>query len=153
MSKQLNADQIGQQMQKLNKDFGVPFECMVVGGGAALVFMGIRESASDVNLWVDSKWFERLAEDHKATVHPLKDVVFNIEGTEIWVRRYNPYFKTNPEFDRCYNFKVFDVITLIIFYRGGFMEFNRPMPKREEDGKALRALAELAAEKNKVLVD
>jgi hypothetical protein len=65
-----------------------------------------------------------------------------------YIRKHNPYFKHITTED---GIQIFDVLPLMIQKRGGYAEHHRPLAKREQDLKDIRALVALQAEQNKVL--
>jgi hypothetical protein len=142
-------------LRVLFEDHGIPFEHMVVGGGGALVAMGLREHTQDINLWVNEESFHKLAVHQKVICHPMTDVAFQYEsghGKEwdeehpIWIRKRNTYFPIcNEE-----GIQIFDVLTLMIQKRGGYAQPERSKAKRDQDLVDIRLLNDLMAEKNKV---
>lgn len=135
----------------------VPLDQVCLGGGGALMLMGVRESTQDLNLWIDSPHFERLCAQYKVTNHPMRDTVVGVneippEGYKIdfafpvYVRKRNRYFKHVEET----GVQIFDPLTLSIHKHGGLLEPLRPLAKRRQDREDLKFLKELLAVKNKV---
>ena len=125
----------------------IPREDIVLGGGAALMLRGLRDTTKDINIWVSEKHFTRLAADNKVICHPMTDTVINpADHPYFWIRKYNPYFGTEEHED----FRCFDLLTMIINKSGGLGRVERPKDKREQDRKDLVILNGLLAEKNRV---
>jgi hypothetical protein len=139
-------NQILKQLAILN-DLGVPPYHMCLGGSAAMVLMEIRNEARDVNVWVDSPYFERLAEDHKVLVHPLRDSVVHIPDTDLYVRLRNRYFKSRT-LDN--GVDVFDELTLLLHKRSSYIEPGRSEEQKQKDFIDIRILNDLLATRNKV---
>jgi hypothetical protein len=106
----------------------------------------LRESTDDLNLWIESDQFMRLAEDCKVLVHPLRDTVIQLPTPKYYIRQRNMWF--NHEVIE--GFQVFDVMGLILQKRGGYAEHQRPLAKRQQDMIDLKLLAEIHAERHKV---
>lgn len=125
----------------------IPLEAITLGGGGALVLRGLRDSTQDLNIWVNSDHFSKLAEDNKVFLHPMRDKVINpTELPHCWIRKYNPYFETDTfEGIRCYN-----LISMITFKRGSYNKVERPLAKRKQDKLDLIALDEVFRVVNKV---
>lgn len=145
---------IATKLAVLIESHGIPFEHIVVGGGGALVCMGLRESTADLNLWLNEESFNKLAVRQNIIVHPMVDVAFQYQPEEgkdigeeqIWIRKRNLYFDiANEE-----GIQVFDPLTLMVQKRGGFARVERPKAKRDQDIIDIRLLNDLLAEKNKV---
>jgi hypothetical protein len=134
------------QLAMLNS-LGVPAYHMCLGGSAAMVMMELSDEARDINVWVNSPYFERLAEDHKVLVHPLRDSVVHIPDTELYVRRRNHYFKSRT-LDG--GVEVFDELTLLLHKRSSYIEPERPEEQRAKDFRDIRILNDLLALRNKV---
>ena len=150
-----SAYDIAVTLRVLFEDHGIPFQHMVVGGGGALVAMGLREQTQDINLWLDEESFRKLAAHQNVICHPMVDTAFQYKsghGAEwdkenpIWIRKRNTYFKVVVEED----LQIFDVMTLMIQKRGGYTQPERPKAKRDQDLIDIRLLNDLLAEKNKV---
>lgn len=125
----------------------IPYDDVVIGGGAGLMLRGLRESTADINLWIDETHFARLAEQEKVICHPLVDTVFNPVGTPyFWIRKRNPYFKV----DVVEGLKVFDILTYLIHKRGGINRVERPLAKRQQDRLDLIKLDALFKEMHQV---
>lgn len=155
-------------IQFLAHELQVPQDQICLGGGGALLLMGVRESTEDLNLWIDSPHFERICEQQKVTNHPMTDTVvpfnfglavmnhtghqFSIPvpdgGWQVtaWIRERNRYFKHVDD----YGIPIFDALTLSIHKHGGMIEVKRPKAKRDQDRKDIRFLNDLLAERNKV---
>jgi hypothetical protein len=139
---------IDEQLAVLTGQLGIPVENICVGGSAALVIMQVRDNARDVNVWVDSPYFERLAEDHKVLVHPLRDSVVRIPDTDVYVRRRNRYFKSHMLHHS--NVEIFDEMALLIQKRSSYIEPGRPDEQKQKDWRDIRILNEILATRNKV---
>lgn len=143
---QESENRILKQLAALNS-LGVPADQMCVGGSSAMVLMQLRNDAGDLNVWVDSPYFERLAEDHKVLIHPLRDSVVRIPDTDLCVRRRNRYFKSHALEN---GVEVFDELTLLLQKRTSYIDPERPMAKRQDDFLDIRILNNRLAERNKV---
>lgn len=139
---------INEQLSILTDQLGIPVESICVGGSAALVIMQVRDNARDLNVWVDSPYFERLAEDQKVLIHPLRDSVVRIPDTDIYVRRRNHYFKGKKLHHS--NVQVFDELALLIQKRSSYIEPGRSAEQKEKDFRDIQILNGLLAERNKV---
>lgn len=125
----------------------VPMDQIAVGGGAALVMMGIREETADLNVWVDDPHFQRLADRQGVTVRAWHDVVVPPEDKSVvWARKRNRYFPTLE----IGGLQVFDPLSLTVQKRGSLIEPARPAEKRKQDHKDIIALNDILKEKNKV---
>ena len=125
----------------------VPMDQIAVGGGAALVVMGIREETADLNIWVDDPHFQRLADRKGVTVRAWHDVVVPPDDNSvIWSRKRNRYFPTLE----IGGLHVFDPLSLTVQKRGSLIEPARPAIKRKQDHKDIVALNDILKEKNKV---
>lgn len=136
----------------------IPLDQVCLGGGGALILMGVRASTVDLNLWVDEPHFSRLCEEHKVTNHPMTDTVvpflfkvpkgYVLEDQlyEVWVRQRNRYFEHVDD----HAVPIFDALTLSIHKHGGLIEPKRRKDKREQDRKDIRFLNDILAERNKV---
>lgn len=135
----------------------IPLSDICVGGGAALLLMGLRGGTRDLNLWVDSPYFERLAEQHGVINHPMVDTVVEIVidaggimnticPFTVWVRQRNRYFK-HDEID---GLNVFDPLALLIQKRGGYSEHRRPQAKRDQDLIDIRKLNDVLSKRNQI---
>lgn len=133
-------------IHRFSRQYNVPLDRIVVGGGAALMLMDLRKSTQDLNLWIDNPHFRNIAEDHRVMIHPLRDTVIQLPKEGYYLRHRNEWFNC----DEIDGITVFDVLSLIILKRGGHGEHKRPADKREQDYKDLVALAQLHAERNKV---
>jgi hypothetical protein len=140
-------ERILKQLAVLTDQERIPVESICLGGSAAMVLMSIRNEARDVNVWVDSPYFERLAEDHKVLVHPLRDSVVHIPDTEVYVRRRNRYFQSHT-LDN--GIDVFDELTLLILKRTSYIDPHRSLEQREKDFRDIQILNDLLAVRNKV---
>lgn len=127
--------------------YNIPVDQITLGGGAALVMMGVRENTQDLNVWVDSPYFERLCEQFKVTNHPMRDTVVQLEGP-YYIRCRNRYFGHDVVAN---GIQIFNPLSLLIFKRGGYAEHHRPLEKRQQDFKDIVILNEILAEKNKVV--
>lgn len=138
--------------------FGVKNENVCVGGGGALVMMGLRKTTEDLNLWVDDPDFSRIAEMQKVTNHAMTDTAVLCTSDQIdcylaggesctfAIRQRNRYF-VSQVID---GVQVFDPLALLTQKRGGFMEPERPLVKRQQDHRDIVLLNDLLKEKNKV---
>lgn len=138
--------------------FDVDEENVCVGGGGALVMMGLRAATADLNVWVDDPDFSRIAEMQKVTNHVMTDTVVLCASDQIdgylaggasctfAIRQRNRYF-TSQVID---GVQVFEPLPLLIQKRGGFMEPERPLAKRQQDHRDIVLLNDLLKEKNKV---
>lgn len=125
----------------------IPLDAIALGGGASLMLRGMRETTEDINLWILPDHFNKLADKHKVVNHPMVDTVVNPKDHPyFWVRKYNPYFKTNVIED----IPCLDVLSMIVFKRGSMAMPERPLAKRVQDKLDLRLLDEALSEKNKV---
>lgn len=146
----------------------VPQNQICLGGGGALMFMGVRESTADLNLWINNPHFDRIAELQRVTNHPMTDTMVPVEfGVEVmehtghqfsipvekggwtvtaYIRERNSYF-TSIIKD---GVQIFEPLPLLIQKRGGFMEPERPLAKRQQDHRDIVLLNDLLKEKNKV---
>jgi hypothetical protein len=136
-----------EQHDQLAKTWNIPLDKMCLGGSAAMVMMEIRNEAQDINMWVDSPHFERLAEAHGVLIHPMRDVVVHVKDTDIYVRKRNRYFKNITMAD---GVNVFDVLTLMIQKRGSYMDPDRPAEKKKTDFRDIIILNDIHAERNRV---
>lgn len=143
---QESKNRILKQLAALNS-LGVPAYHMCLGGSAAMVMMELRNDVGDINVWVDSPYFERLAEDHKVLIHPLRDSVVRIPGTDLCVRCRNYYFKGRTLEN---GVDVFDELTLLLQKRTSYIDPQRPMEQRQQDFLDIRILNDLLATRNKV---
>lgn len=143
---QASKDRILEQLCMLN-DLGAPAEFICLGGSSAMVMMEMANEARDINVWVDSPYFERLAEDNKVLVHPLRDAVVRIKNTALCIRRRNRYFKSHTLEN---GLDVFDEVTLLLQKRSSYIDPERPMEQREQDFRDIRILNDLLAARNKV---
>lgn len=134
------------QLAILN-DLGVPTPHMCLGGSAAMVMMEIRNEARAVNVWVGSPYFERLAEDYKVLVHPLRDVVVHIPDTDVYVRHRNNYFKSRIPDN---GVEVFDELALLLQKRTSYIDPSRPPEQKQKDFRDIRILNDIMAIRNKV---
>jgi len=150
-----SAYEIAVTLRVLFEDHAIPFNHMVVGGGGALVAMGLREETQDINLWLNEESFHKLAAYQNVICHPMVDTAFQYKsghGEEwdkehpIWIRKRNTYFDICEEED----LQIFDAMTLLIQKRGGYSRPERPKAKRDQDLADIRLLNDLLAEKNKV---
>lgn len=125
----------------------IPLDAIALGGGAALMLRGMRETTSDINLWILPEYFRKLAEENKVVNHPMVDTVVNPQGHPyFWVREYNPYFPTEAiDGVPCYS-----ILSMIVFKRGSLAEVKRPSDKRQQDHADIRILDAALTEKNKV---
>jgi len=146
----------------------IPLDQVCLGGGGALVVMGAREHTADLNLWIDSPYFEKIAEAQGVTNHPMTDTVVPVtlgmvemethghsiampvtrggERVTLYIRQRNRYFNSLV----VDGVQIFDPLTLLTQKRGGFIESRRPAHKREQDHKDILYLNGLLAERNKV---
>lgn len=143
---QASKDRILKQLAVLN-DLGVPAYHMCLGGSAAMVMMELRNDAGDINVWVDSPYFERLAEDNKVLIHPLRDSVVAIPDTDLRIRCRNYYFKSHTLEN---GVAVFDELTLVLQKRTSYIDPERPLEQRQKDFTDIRVLNDILAERNKV---
>lgn len=143
---QESENRILKQLAALNS-LGVPAYHMCVGGSAAMVLMKLRNDAGDINVWVDSPYFERLAEDHKVLVHPLRDSVVSIPDTDLRIRCRNRYFKSHTLEN---GVDVFDELSLVIQKRTSYIDPERPLAQRQADFLDIRVLNDILATRNKV---
>lgn len=128
------------------KEHGIPVDQVTVGGGGAMVLMGIRETTKDLNLWVDSPYFERLAEANDVLVHPMRDSCVQRPEQHQYIRRRNRYF----EHVVINGVQCFAPLALLIFARGSYATPERPLAKRQQDHKDIVILNDILATKNKV---
>lgn len=146
----------------------IPRDQICLGGGGALMLMDIRQSTADLNVWVDSPHFERIAEMQKVTNHAMTDTVvpyeFGLTAIEshghvehipslngpikvtAYIRERNRYF---PHVEK-QGIQIFDTLTLSIHKHGGAVEPRRPLTKRQQDHQDIVFLNAILAEKNKV---
>jgi hypothetical protein len=143
----MNKQDIIDAVLVISSVYSVPKDQITLGGGAALVLMGIRESTQDINAWVDSPYFEQLAEKFKVTNHPMQDTMVKLEGP-YYIRQRNRYFGHDVA---CDGIQIFDPLTLLILKRGGYAEVKRPLAKRQQDHKDIVILNDILAKKNKVV--
>lgn len=142
-----NKESILEQIVLFSETHGVPMDQIAVGGGAALVVMGLREETVDINLWIDDPYFQEAADRHGVTVRAWHDpVVPPDEGTAIWLRRRNRYFGTVEHGE----LNIFDALAITVQKRGSLMETARPLAKRQQDQKDLVLLNDILKERNKV---
>jgi hypothetical protein len=134
------------QLCMLN-ELGVPAADMCLGGSAAMVLMELRNDAGDINVWVNSPYFERLAEDHKVLVHPLRDSVVRIPETDLCVRRRNHYFKSHTLEN---GIDVFGELTLLIQKRSSYIEPGRSVEQKQQDFRDIKLLNDILATRNQV---
>jgi hypothetical protein len=147
----------------------IPKDQICLGGGGALMLMDIRQSTADLNVWVDSPHFERIAEMQKVTNHAMTDTVvpyeFGLTAMEshghvehipslngpikvtAYIRERNRYFKDVEVGEGLF---IFDTLTLSIHKHGGAVEPRRPLAKRQQDHRDIVFLNAILAEKNKV---
>jgi hypothetical protein len=141
-------DRILKQLAQLAADNAIPKQSICLGGSAAMVLMQIHNEVNDIKVWVDSPYFERLAEDHGVLIHPLRDVVVLIPGTELIVRRRNRYFKSVTLEN---GIDVFDTLSLLIQKRTSYIDPKRPLEEREKDFRDIQVLNEVLAKRNAVV--
>lgn len=136
---------------------GIPLDQVCLGGGGALMLMGVRESTQDLNLWIDQPYFDALGQQYNVINHPMVDTVVAVnevppEGYKIqhafpvYVRERSRYFKHVLED----GIQIFDPLTLSIHKHGGCVELRRPLEKRLQDRKDIVFLNDILREKNKV---
>lgn len=142
-----NKETIINGLTQFAKDYQIPLDQIAIGGGAALVLMGVRKETADLNIWVDDEHYLALADKYKVIVRAWHDTVVNPEGTLVWVRRRNHYFKTVD----LYGLKVFDVISLVVQKRGSLLDHLRNKEKQIQDRKDIYELNELMSVVNKVV--
>lgn len=143
----MNKQDIIDAVDVISGVYNIPKDQITLGGGAALVLMGIRENTQDLNAWVDSPHFDNLADRFKVTNHPMQDTLVKLEGP-YYIRQRNRYFGHDVV---CNGIQIFDALTLLILKRGGYAEHKRPLAKRQQDHKDIVILNEILAEKNKVM--
>lgn len=125
----------------------IPMDQISLGGGGALLMMGLREQTEDLNVWIDDPHFLRYAEHHNVVVRAWHDpVVPPDEGVVVWARKRNRYFET-VEVDGVH---IQTPLTLIVHKRGSLMEPKRPLVKRQQDRLDIAQLNDILKEKNKV---
>lgn len=136
---------------------GIPMDHVCIGGGAALLLMGARESTQDLNLWIDAPHFQGLCKKYNVTNHPMTDTVVHVNeippesyviqwSFPVYVRERNRYFPHEV----VEGVQIFDALTLSIHKHGGVVECRRPLAKREQDRKDIVFLNEILRERNKV---
>jgi len=134
-------------LDEFSEKTGVRKDVIVVGGGACLLLRGMRDRTADLNIWVAEEEFRKLANEHRVFLHPMVDVALNLpEFPGIWIRKYNPYFKT----DKVRGLYVYNLISMIVFKRGGYSRPERPKAKRDQDILDLAALNEVYKEEHRV---
>jgi len=143
---QASKNRILKQLSVLN-DLGVPAYHMCLGGSAAMVMMELRDDAGDINVWVSSPYFERLAEDNKVLIHPLRDSVVAIKDTDLRIRCRNHYFKSHTLEN---GIEVFDELALLIQKRSSYIEPSRSEEQKQKDFRDIRTLNEILATRNQV---
>lgn len=142
-----SVDSVVKALEEFSEKTGVHKDVIVIGGGGCLLLRGMRESTADLNIWVAETQFRELANEHRVFLHPMVDVVLNLpEFPGIWIRKYNPYFKT----DQVHGLYVFNLISMIVFKRGGYSRPERPKAKRDQDILDIAALNEVYKEKHRV---
>jgi len=143
-----NKEEILEQIVLFSVAHNVPMDQIALGGGGALVVMGIREQTADLNIWVDDPHFQRLADRQGVTVRAWHDVVVPPEDKSvIWTRKRNRYF---PTIVTVGELNIFDPLSLTVQKRGSLIEPARPAEKRKQDHKDIVALNDILKEKNKV---
>jgi len=140
-------DRIVQQLAVLTDQYKIPLDSICVGGSAAMVLMKIRNEARAINVWVDSPYFDRLAEDQKVLIHPLRDVVVQIPDTPIYVRLRNRYFESRTLEN---GVEVFGELALLLQKRTSYIDPARPPKQKLKDFRDIQILNDIMATRNKV---
>lgn len=142
-----SVDSVVKALEEFSEKTGVHKDVIVIGGGGCLLLRGMRESTADLNIWVAENQFRELANEHRVFLHPMVDVALNLPAFPgIWIRKYNPYFKT----DQVNGLYVFNLISMIVFKRGGYSRPERPKAKRDQDILDIAALNEVYKEEHRV---
>ncbi|MBS9730307.1 hypothetical protein [Pseudomonas phage IR-QUMS-PaBa1-GHS-2021] len=156
--------EVVEAVQRFSEAHNTPLDKIAIGGGGAIMLMGGRETTYDLNIWVDSPFFERIAETQNALLSPMRDNVFRIETTidsmdqtdhvttrrHYWVRKRNLYFPTVPvKLDQCPEVYIFDTMSLLIQKRGSYSQPERGL-RRKQDYSDICFLNALLKEEHKV---
>jgi hypothetical protein len=121
----------------------------VLGGGGAMVVMGMRKTTRDLNIWIKKDDFERLVEECGLFIRDRKNRTIKV-GDDVFIREHNPYFKPVGHGLEAVKVYCFSMIDMLIQKSNSLQELMRPKTKRDMDKKDIAVLQKAIREKNQV---
>lgn len=119
----------------------------VLGGGGAMVIMGMRKTTKDLNIWINREDFDRLAEVHGVFITDGGTRTIKV-GEDVFIREHNPNFKPVGHGFEAVKVYCFSIIDMLVQKSNSLQDLMRPRAKRNLDKKDIAALQAAIREKN-----